>query len=183
MSEQKFYCYKVKHSYIKIREDNAYVHAKIEKFGFEPMFVSDENGDENRYWAEGWAKTIRLKHNSGIGMWIKKNIEQIYAAENKRIAEEKEKKGEPVESKWVNEILEGGYEFDEDGMLIDNEESTKDVEAQLCIMATGDMKGVLFINVGGAMEIYNSDTLLKDASEEVLNLITLGVVYKKRLKL
>lgn len=175
MSEKKFYCYKVKHAYIKIREDNAYVHAKIEKFGFEPMFVNEDG--ENSYWAEGWAKNIKVKHTSGIGSWIKTNIEQIYASEKARI----EKEG--GESKWINEILAGGYEFDDFGMLIDNEEATKDIEAQLCVMATGDLKGALFINIGGAMEVYNSETILKDAADEILPLIAADVIYKKRLKI
>ena len=175
MNKQKFYCYKVKHSYIKIREDNAYVHAKIENFGFKPMFVNEDG--EDSYWAEGWAKNIKIKHNSGVGSWIKSNIEHIYAAEKARI----EKEG--GESKWIAEILSSGYEFDEGGMLIDNEEATKDIEAQLCVMATGDLKGVLFINVGGAMEVYNSDTILKDAFDDITLLLANNVIYQKILKL
>lgn len=166
------YCYKVKSNYIKVDEHNAYKKPKIEEFGFMPIqeMFEDENGDKNYFWAEGWAKNIKLPASSPVAKWVRNNIESIY----------KKEKDNP-DSKWLKEILESGYEFDDEDKLIENEQYLNNLEAQLCIMYTGELHGTLFINLGGTVEFYDSQALLGSAFEDVMKLIRAGVVYKKRL--
>ena len=166
------YCYKVKFNYLKVNKDSAYSHAGIEKFGFSPIMEEFEEGA--LAWGEGWAKPVTLSHESVVGRWIKGNIESIYKAEKKAEAE----KGEA--SKWLKEIIEGGYEFDADGKLIENEKAKEDIQVQLCVMATGSLKGLLFINVGGAMELYDAETLSVSVPAEIKELEDANVVFRKR---
>ena len=170
----KEYCYKFKHNVIKVKENNAYAKPLIEKYGFKPMqdVYTNEAGEETYCWAEGWAKNIKVDSKSLVAKWVKKSIEDIYA-------KEKEKEN----SKWRDSILEEGYEFDEEGKLVENEKYLSGLEAQLCVMATGEMSGVLFINMGGAVEFYDSKTLISSASEDVMQLEKAGAIYKKRLRL
>jgi len=170
----KEYCYKFKFNVIKVKENNAYAKPLIEKYGFSPMqeVYTNEAGEETYCWAEGWAKNIKIDSNSLVAKWVKKNIEDIYA-------KEKEKEN----SKWRDSILEEGYEFDEEGKLIENEKYLSGLEAQLCVMATGDLRGVLFINMGGAVEFYDAKTLISSAFEDVMQLERADAIYKKRLNL
>lgn len=163
----KKYCYKVKFNYLKVDDMNAYKKALIEQYDFSPMYEELDEGISS--WAQGWAKSISIKSDSSIGKWLKKNVEGIY----------KKVKDIP-DSKWKKEILESGYEFDAEGNLIENEITREDVQAQLCIMATGDFKGMLFINVGGAMEIYEAETLLECVPEEINKLVNDKVAYLRR---
>ena len=163
------YCYKVKWSYLKVKENNAYAHAKIEEFGFEPIFQQFDEGPAS--WAGGWAKKISILHDTKIGAWLKKNIEGIYKAEKDK-----------EDSKWLKEIKESGYEFDEEGHLIENEKAKEPTSAELCIMKEGSLHGTLFINIGGAMEIYDTDVLDECCAEEVKALLEKGATYKKRLR-
>ena len=168
----KEYCYKVKSNYLKVDEHNAYKKPKIEQFGFMPIqeTYEDENGDKYYVWAEGWAKIIKLPANCSVAKWVRSNIESIYK-------QEKDK----ADSKWLKEILDSGYEFDEDGKLIENEQYLNNLDAQLCIMHTGELHGTLFINLGGSVEFYDSNALLGSAFEDVMQLIKAKVIYKKRL--
>ena len=169
----KEYCYKFKFSVIKVKENNAYAKPLIEKFGFKPMqeVFTNEAGEETYCWAEGWAKNIKVDAKSAVAKWVKKSIEDIYAKER-----------EKLDSKWIKQILEAGYEFDENG-LVENEKYLSGLEAQLCVMATGPYKGVLFINMGGSVEFYDSKTLISSAFEDVMQLERANVIYKKRLAL
>ena len=167
----KRYLYKFKHEYLKLHENNAYKRPKIEKLGFKPIMEGEEG---NLYWAEGWAKSITISHNSSIGDWLKKNVESIYKAEMKKIADKK------FDSKWLEEIKKSGYEFDSDGNMIDNEKSKEDIPAQLCVMFTGSLHGTLFINVGNGLEFYESTTLDECAKDEVAALLEAGAIYKKK---
>ena len=169
----KEYCYKVKSNYIKIDLRNAYKRPLIEKFGFMPMqeeFEDPETGKKVYSWAEGWAKAIKLPANSPVAKWVRSNIENIY----------KKEKDNP-DSKWLKEILDSGYEFDAEGKLIENEKYVMNLDAQLCIMHTGDLHGTLFINLGGTVEFYDSNALIGSAFEDVMQLIKADVIYKKRL--
>ena len=168
------FCYKVKHTYIKVKENNAYAKPKIEKFGFMPMqeVAIDEGGVETHYWAEGWAKTISFTADCPVAKWIKSNIESIYKAET-------EKEGD---SKWLGDILEAGYEFDDQGKLIENEKFLSGLNGQLCIMATGNYHGTLFISLSGAIEFYDARTLDVTCKEEIDKLLAAGVIYEKRLR-
>ena len=168
----KEYCYKVKSNYIKVDERNAYKKPKIEEFGFMPIQeeFEDENGLKGFFWAEGWAKNIKLPASSPVAKWVRSNIESIYKKEK-----------DNAESKWLKEILESGYEFNEEGKLIENEQYLNNLDAQLCIMHTGELNGTLFINLGGTVEFYDSKALLGSAFGDVMKLIRAGVVYKKRL--
>lgn len=163
----KMYCYKVKWSYLKVKENNAYAHAKIEDFGFAPIFQQFDEGPAS--WAGGWAKKIEIAHDTQIGKWLKKNIEGIYKSE----------KGKE-DSKWLKELLDTGYEFDEEGHLIENEMVKKPTSAELCIMKDGSLHGTLFINIGGTMEIYDKDVLLETCPGDVNELLSKGAIYQKR---
>lgn len=169
----KEYCYKLKSNIIKVKENNAYAKPLIEKYGFKPMqeVYTNEAGEETYCWAEGWAKNIKIDPNSLVAKWVKKNIEDIYAKER-----------EKLDSKWIKQLLDDGYEFDENG-LVENEKYLSGLEAQLCVMATGDLRGVLFINMGGAVEFYDSKTLISSAFEDVMQLERAKAIYKKRLTL
>lgn len=168
----KEYCYKVKSNYIKIDFKNAYKRPLIEKFGFMPMQeeYEDPEGGKRISWAEGWAKMIKLPANSPVARWVRSNIENIY----------KKEKDNP-NSKWLKEILDSGYEFDAEGKLVENAAYVDNLDAQLCIMHTGELHGTLFINLGGTVEFYDSNALLGSAFEDVMQLIKADVVYKKRL--
>ena len=170
----KEYCYKVKSNYIKVDEKNAYKKPLIEQFGFMPIQEEYEDEEGNKYyiWAEGWAKNIKLPPKSPVAKWIKGNIESIYKKESEK---------EGGDSKWLNEILEAGYEFDEEGKLVENEQYLNNLDAQLCIMHTGELSGTLFINLGGSVEFYDSKALLGSAFADVMRLIKADVVYKKCL--
>ena len=163
----KMYCYKVKWSYLKIKENNAYAHAQIEKYGFEPIFQEFDEGPAS--WAGGWAKKISIAHDTQIGKWLKNNIEGIYKAEKDK-----------TDSKWLKELLESGYEFDTEGHLIENVKAQEPTSAELCIMRDGYCHGTLFINVGGAMEIYDASVLNSCCEEDVKRLESEGIIYKKR---
>ena len=173
------YCYKFKSNFIKVKENNAYAHPLIEKYGFMPVQEEseDEGGVKTYFWNESWAKTIKIDPKSVVAKWLKKNVENIYI---KELAVEKEK-GEP--SKWLTEIRNSGYEFDEVGNLIENEAFLSGLEGQLCVMVTGEMRGVLFINMSGCVEFYDSNTLISSAFEDVMQLERAGAIYKKRLRL
>lgn len=172
----KMYCYKFKHGILKIR-GKEYAHARIEEFGFKPIFSDFEEdlGGErviHHEWEKGWGKTVLAKYNSPVGMWIKNNIESIYK-------QEKDKE----DSKWIKSILESGYEFDENGKIIENDIVRKDIECQLCVMLDyHELSGCLFLNVGGTLEFYDTETLDKSVPEEIIRLIGQDVIYKKRLK-
>jgi len=172
------YCYKFKTNIIKVKENNAYAHPLIEKYGFKPVQQEYENetGLKAYYWNESWAKTIKIGPQSVVAKWLKKNVENIYKAEKKK----KEETGEP--SKWYTEIRESGYDFDDEGNLIENKAFLSGLEGQLCVMATGEMRGVLFINMSGCVEFYDSKTLDSSATEDIEALVKAGVIYKKRLK-
>lgn len=165
------YCYKVKHSYIKVKENNAYAKPKIEKFGFKPMqeIYKNEAGEETYCWAEGWAKTIKLSPKSPVAKWVRENIESIYKKEK-----------ENADSTWLKELLDAGYEFDEEGNLIQNEKYLSGLEAQLCVMFSGEYRGILFINAGGTVEFYDSNVLVGSAFGDIMRLVKAGVIYKKR---
>ena len=165
----KMYCYKVKWSLLKIKEDNAYVHAGIEKYGFEPIFQQFDEGQAS--WAGGWAKKVSIPHNTQIGQWLKSNVESIYKAEKDK-----------ADSKWIKELLESGYEFDTEGHLIENEKVLEPTNAELCIMREGSYHGTLFINIGGAMEIYDANVLRDCCPKEVYELESEGAVYEKRFR-
>ena len=165
----KQYCYKVKWDFLKIKENNAYAHAKIENFGFEPIFQEFDEGPAS--WVGGWAKRIEIAYETKIGQWLIKNIEGIYKAEKDK-----------EDSKWVKELLETGYEFDEEGHLIINDLIKKPTLAELCIMKEGSYHGTLFINIGGAMEIYDKDILLEACPDVINELMENKVVYVKRLR-
>ena len=165
----KMYCYKVKWPLLKVKENNAYARAKIEGFGFEPMFEQFEEG--NGAWIGGWAKKVSLPHDSKIGQWLKKNIESIYKAEKDK-----------EDSKWVKEIKDAGYEFDEEGHLVENEKAKEPTSAELCIMKEGSYHGTLFINIGGAMEIYDTDVLDECCPGDINELLEKTAIYKKRFR-
>ena len=165
----KMYCFKVKWPLLKVKEDNAYVHAKIEEFGFEPIFQEFDEGPAS--WVGGWAKKIMIAHDSKIGQWIKSNIESIYKAEK-----------EKEDSKWKKEILESGYEFDAEGKLIENAKLKEPTSAELCIMKEGYNHGTLFINLGGSIEFYSVDTLRDCCPGDIAELETAHVIYEKRLR-
>lgn len=165
----KMYCFKVKWSYLKVKENNAYAHAKIEDFGFEPMFQQFDEGQAS--WIGGWAKRIEIAHDSQIGNWLKKNIEGIYKTEKKK-----------EDSKWVKELIEAGYEFDAEGHLIENEAIRKPTLAELCVMKEGSLHGTLFINIGGAMEIYDKEILLETCPGLIHELMEKEVIYQRRFK-
>lgn len=170
----KEYCYKIKCGYIKVKDNNAYAKPKIEKFGFRPMqeVFKNEAGEETYCWAEGWAKTIKLPKNCPVAKWVRANIENIYK-------QEKDKE----DSKWLKELLDSGYEFDEEGKLIENEKYLSGLEAQLCIMFSGEYRGVLFINAGGSVEFYDANVLIGSAFGDIMKLIKAGAIYKKRFEM
>lgn len=172
------YCYKFKSNFIKVKENNAYAHPLIEKYGFKPVQQEYENetGLKAYYWAECWAKTIKIDPKSVVAKWLKKNVENIYKAEKKK----KEETGEP--SKWYTEIRESGYDFDDEGNLIENKAFLSGLEGQLCVMATGEMRGVLYINMSGCVEFYDSKTLISSAFADIMRLTKAGAIYKKRLR-
>lgn len=165
------YCYKVKWPLLKIKENNAYAHAKIEEYGFEPIFEQPDEGEP--YWAGGWAKKVQLPHDCEIGQWLKKNVESIYKSERAKLKPEEG-------SKWIKEITDAGYEFNEDGTLIENDKAKEPTSAELCIMLNGDYHGTLFINIGGAMEIYDARVLRNCLGNEIYKLETDKVIYEKR---
>jgi hypothetical protein len=167
----KKYCLQVKWDFLKIKETYGGMHARIEDFGFAPIFeeFEDENGIKVQEWQKGWAQSITCPHDSIVGRWIKTNIENIYA-------KEKEKE----DSKWIKEILEAGYEFDSENKLIENDKAKEDIHAQLCVMAEGDLRGLLFINVGGALELYDAETIKSVVGEGVLGLVEAKAIYDKR---
>lgn len=173
------YCYRFKSNFIKVKENNAYAHPLIEKFGFKPVQEEFENeaGLKSYYWNESWAKTIKLDPKSVVAKWLKKNVENIYKKELERESKESEK----GPSKWLEEIRNSGYEFDSEGNLIENEAFLSGLEGQLCVMATGEMRGVLYINMSGCVEFYDSKTLISSAFEDVMQLERDGAIYKKRL--
>lgn len=177
----KEYCYKFKSNYIKVKENNAYAHPLIEKFGFKPVQQEYENetGLRAYYWAECWAKNITFEANTVVAKWLKKNVENIYNKEKIRVEKEPEK----GPSKWLEEIRESGYEFDADGKLIENEAFLSGLNGQLCVMATGDMAGVLYINMSGCVEFYDSNTLISSAFEDIMKLEKADAIYKVALKL
>ena len=162
------YCYKVKSNFLKQN--------KIEQYGFSPIYETENLGNEERVWAHGYAKFILIPYASDYAKWVKKNIEQIYKHEMKKVAESEN--GE-VESKWLKEIAEAGYEFDPDGNLIENEKVKEPTPAQLCVFETGDFAGSLFINISGAIELYEKSVLDDCCSEEIKKLLDAGVIYKK----
>lgn len=164
----KMYCYKVKWPLLKIKENNAYAHAGIEKYGFEPIFETFDEGQAS--WAGGWAKKVLIAHDTQIGQWLKNNIEGIYKSE-------KAKEGE---SKWIAELLTSGYEFDSEGHLIENEKAKEPTSAELCIMKEGPYHGTLFINIGGAMEIYDANVIRSCCAKEIYELEADKVIYEKR---
>lgn len=177
----KEYCYKFKSNFIKVKENNAYAHPLIEKFGFKPVQQEFENevGLKSYYWAECWAKTITFDSSAVVAKWLKKNVENIYKNEKSRVEKEPEK----GPSKWLEEIINSGYEFDEDGHLIENEAFLSGLNGQLCVMATGKMAGVLYINLSGCVEFYDSNTLISSAFEDIMQLESAGAIYKMALKL
>ena len=173
------YCFKFKSGWLKMRkgvskDGKEIVFADIEGLGFAPMFeeFEDEKGEKHSSWSEGWAKPVTLAYDSYVGKWLKKNVEDIY---------KKEKDKE--DSKWASSILESGYEFDSEGNLIENDKLREPVSAQLCVMASGDFRGILFLNVGSALDIYDSKTIVGDAKEAVMDLILSGAVYERRINL
>lgn len=169
----KKYCYKFKHAYLKLDSRNAYKRPRIEKeLGFMPIMEDIETGGQ--YWAEGWARTIAIPHDSSVGKWLKKNVESIYKAEMKKVA----KKG--FDSKWLDSIKESGYEFDAEGNLVENEKSKEDVPAQLCVMYTGPFHGQLFVNIGDGIEFYESKAVSECAPDIIQNLLANGAIYEKR---
>lgn len=165
------YYYNVKWNYLKTKSNNAYSRAKIEDFGFSPV-VEDIDGFTS--WTGAWAKKLTLPFDCTIGKWIRGEIEQIYKSELKK---EKET-GET--STWLKSIRENGYEFDEEGHILENDASRQDVSAELCVFIDGPFKGTLFINVGALVEIYDSVSLTENAPKEVEELLKNNVIYKKK---
>lgn len=162
--DNKQYCFKIKYGYLKLKDNNAYSKAKIENYGFY-MYVPENEDDEDIF----WAKNLKLDKNCSIAKWVKKDTEKIY-----------QKEKENQDSHWVKEILEAGYEFNEDGTLIENEKFEEGLNVQLCIAATGPYHGTLFINMGGLVEFYDSEVLLECAPQDIEYLLSNGVAYKKR---
>ena len=167
----KMYCYKVKWPLLKIKENNAYAHALIENYGFEPIFEQPDEGEP--YWARGWAKKVAIPHDTEIGKWLKRNIESIYKSEKAKLKPEEG-------SKWIAEIISAGYEFDEEGHLIENDKAKEPTDAQLCVMADGIYHGTLFINIGGAMEIYDASVLRSCLGKEIYELEADKAIYERR---
>ena len=164
------YGYKVKRNYLKVDPNNAYKKAKIEQYNFEPIMERSEEGDEAYYWAEGWAKSITIKNDTTVGKWVLNSIEQIYA-------KEKDKE----DSSWLKEIAEIGYEFDSEGHIVENEATQEKISAQLCVMYSGADRGLLFINLNGAVVFYEQEVLLECVGKEIERLLQDNVIYKKIL--
>lgn len=164
------YCYKVKHGFLKVKslkQDANLVNAGIEKYGFIPTFEKFE--DEHIEWTNIWVKPIKIKYDSSIGIWAKKNLENIYKSDEN----------------WKNKLVEEGYEFDENGLLIENEKAKEDIDGQLVVssyLLGGDMSGVLYINVSGSVEFFNITTLEEVAKNDIEALLLDKVIYKKKIK-
>jgi len=180
--KEKKYCYKVKTNFLlttnQIKEEKP-KQAKIEEYGFSPMYSAEcDLAFDGALPILGWAKSILIPYASDYAKWVKKNIEQIYKHEMKQVAESKN--GE-VESKWLKEIAEAGYEFDPEGNLIENEKVKEPTPAQLCVLVEemGNTATLLFINVGGAIELYEKNVLDNCCPEEIKELLSAGVIYKK----
>ena len=163
----KKYCYKFKHNYLKIDDGNAYKAPLIEKFGFKPV----QEGEEGEYyWTGVWAKTVDVDKKSSVAKWVKRSIENIYKKE-KNVAD----------SRWIKEILEAGYEFDDDGKLVENPHYLEGLTGQLCVDSEGNYAGTLYLNMSGCIEFYDSEALIGACFKDVMQLIRAEAVYKIRL--
>ena len=164
----KKYCYKFKSNFLKVDEGNAYVRPLIEKFGFEPV----QEGEEGEYyWTGIWAKTVNVDKKSSVAKWVKRSIENIYKKER-----------EVTDSKWIKEIKEAGYEFDDDGKLLENPHYLEGLTGQLCVDSGGNYAGTLYLNMSGCIEFYDSEALIGACFEDVMKLIRAEAVYKVRLE-
>lgn len=165
----KKYCYKFKYNYIKIDEDNAYKKPLIEKYDFKPV-QEGENGEY--YWTGVWAKTVNIDKKSAVAKWVKRNIENIYKKEK-----------EVTDSKWIKEILEAGYEFDDDGKLVENPHYLEGLTGQLCVDSEGELAGAIYLNMSGCVEFYDSDALIGACFADIMKLIKTDAIYKTVLRL
>ena len=157
----KKYCYKIKRNYLKRKPNNAYSKAKIESYGFLPYTSEDEEDTEIIF-----AKSLKLSVDSSIAQWMKHDLEKIH------------NKGD---EKWLKELENSGYEFDEEGHLIYTEAFLSGLNVQLCISNQRPYNGCLFINVGGTTEFYEKDTLDECAASDMILLLSNDVAYKKIL--
>lgn len=158
---KKEYHYKVKRNWLKMDTTKYEPRAKIQDFGFEP-FIPDEGSEEGVY----WAKPITVGVDTKIAGWIKHQMEKIY-----------QKGGE----EWANEILQQGFEFNEQENLIINDAFLDSLKGQLCISVNrGEYDfACLFINLEGTE--WGSCEFLDDAlKEEVEKMLSAGMIYKKR---
>lgn len=151
--KEKKYCYKIKRTYLKLEN--------LKKFGFDKFI--DESTEEIF-----WAKRILIDKDSTIGKFLKSQLEMIYL-----------KGGE----KYKKELLDSGYEFDQEGKLVLNQAFTSGLAAQLCVSLNNSDsdKGCLFINVDG-MEWHETEILDESVFKDIEILKSNKVIYEKRIR-
>lgn len=171
----KEYCYKVKHSLLKVEYKGIYYKKPlIENYGFYPVQqdFTNEKGETVQEWTGIWAKKIEFSKDCGVAKWLKRNIEGIYKKEK-----------EIKDSKWVKDILESGYEFDDEGNLIENEAFLSGLNGLLCIDSEGAQASTLYIDLSGCVAFYDLKTIVDAVPNEVEKLLAEDVIYKAVLVL
>lgn len=169
----KTYCYKFKPSVIEVEENNAYAKPLIEKYGFRPVQedFTDEKGNPISSWTGIWAKKIEINKNSSIAKWVKRKIEKIYKKEK-----------EIPDSKWIKELNDSGYQFDEKGKLLENSKYLEGLGGQLCVSHDEPYAGVLYISMDGCAEFYNTNALDEACKKEINALLKDRVIFQTVLK-
>lgn len=163
--KKKNYCYKFKSNYLRInkKEVREFLEKELGLLVYEPQ---DEADTELFI-----ARPFKLEKEDVLYRYIKKQIEDINKTENKSERLEKE-------------LKESGYEFNEDGTVVENETFLNGMPtSQLCVSINGEMKGCLFINLEG-LEFYHIDVINGCANAKKIadKLVKNKVVYKKLLK-
>lgn len=138
----------------------------LKKLGYDLYFPEGEEGlsDAEAY----WAKTLRVPADSPVAGWLRHTLERIWQGGN-------------CDETAKGEIVSSGYEFEEDGGIIDNERFLSDLVCQLCVAVRGEGRGELFINMGG-IEFSDYGTLEKTFPEELDLLAKANAAYRKLMR-
>lgn len=171
MLKKKYYfVYKIKKSFITV--DTA--HAKIEDFGFKPVFNEDE-------WAHSWAKSKELLYDNPeaepIKKWTKLSLEQMY----KQLKD----KTDDWSKKMMEELNQSGIQFDQEGHAIENEALKENYKVYLCVFCSDKVKkstdATLFVSYEGN-EFYSTETLNKMFPKTIESLKEAGALYTQEVK-
>lgn len=159
MKSKTFYVYKVKHGFLKKKDDTI----KLFDVGF--SLFKTEDGEEEIY-----ALPFALKRDSVLVKKIITTIEHLY---EKATTEEREK--DFTDFKFERVLNEDQTESEK--LVVTDELYDEFTKAQICLGESG----LLFINTGIAM-YFNAEVLSNEAPDIVNYLIEHKVIYRKKAR-